>query len=76
MNYNNQKPTKSRNADVMRYASLGTQLFVALGLAVFGGIKADAWLKTTFPLLVWILPLLIIVILIYKLIKETSNQKK
>lgn len=76
MNYNNQKPTKGKNADVLRYAGLGTQLFVGLGLAVFGGIKADGWLKTPFPLLVWILPLLIIVILIYKLIKETSNQKK
>lgn len=73
MNYNKPTSSKGRNSDLLRYASLGTQLFVALGLAVWGGMKADEWLHSPFPLLVWILPLLVIVAVIYKLIKETSK---
>ena len=60
--------------DVMRYAGLGAQILVSLGLAVFAGYKADRWLKVPFPLLVWALPLLVVTMMIYKLIKETSNK--
>ena len=75
MNYQPQKPTKGRNSDLLKYAGLGTQIFVALGLAVYAGLKADGWLNTPFPILVWVLPLLIIIIMIYKLIKDTSKNK-
>lgn len=64
------------NSDLMRYAGLATQLFVSLGLAVWLGYKADGWLNTPLPLLVWILPFAVLCILIYKLIKETSKKKK
>ena len=60
--------------DVMRYAGLGAQILVSLGLAVFAGYHADKWLKLPFPLLVWVLPLLVVSMMIYKLIKETSNK--
>ena len=63
------------NRDLLRYAGLATQLFVAIGLAVFFGIKLDDWLNISFPVLVWVLPLLIIVSVIYKLIKETNTKK-
>ena len=59
----------------MRYASLGTQIFVSLGIAVFIGYKADDWLHTPIPLLVWILPLVVLSMMIYKLIKDTSKRK-
>ena len=59
----------------MRYASLGTQIFVSLGIAVFIGYKADDWLHTSIPLLVWILPLVVLSMMIYKLIKDTSKRK-
>ena len=59
----------------MRYASLGTQIFVSLGIAVFIGYKADDWLHTPIPLLVWILPLVVLGMMIYKLIKDTSKRK-
>ena len=67
---------KQNNAgnDVMRYAGLGAQILVSLGLAVFAGYHADRWLKVSFPLLVWVLPLLVVCMMIYKLIKETSNK--
>ncbi|MBD0279812.1 MAG: AtpZ/AtpI family protein [Flavisolibacter sp.] len=59
----------------MRYAGLGAQLFVSIGIAVFLGYKADKWIHIRIPLLVWILPLLVLSVMIYKLIKDTSKQK-
>lgn len=70
-----QKQNKG-NSDLLKYAGLGTQLFVAIGLAVFAGMKADKWLSFKTPLLVWILPLAVIVVMIYQIIKETSKTKK
>lgn len=71
----NSRPKQSNNSDVLRYAGLGAQIFVSLGIAVFAGYKTDKWLNTSFPLLVWILPLAVLSLLIYKLIKETSKRK-
>ncbi len=62
-------------SDLLRYASMGTQIFVALGLAVFIGFKVDKWLKISAPLLVLILPVIVLVGMIYKIVKETSKQK-
>jgi len=62
-------------SDLLRYASMGTQIFVALGLAVFVGLKVDRWLKISAPLLVLILPVIVLVGIIYKIVKETSKQK-
>jgi len=61
-------------SDLLRYASMGTQIFVALGLAVFVGLKVDKWLKISAPLLVLILPVIVLVGLIYKIVKETSKK--
>jgi hypothetical protein len=60
----------------MRYAGLATQLFVSLGIAVWAGYKLDVWLHSPLPLLVWILPFVVLCLLIYKLVKETSKKKK
>jgi chromate transport protein ChrA len=60
----------------MRYAGLGGQIFVSLGLAVFVGYKADRWLHFSIPLLVWLLPLVVLCMMIYKLIKETTKSNK
>jgi len=68
-----QKPNKSKS-DLMRYAGLGMQLFVSLGLAVFVGYRVDRWVGMNFPLLVWALPLVVLFLIIYKLIKETSKR--
>jgi F0F1-type ATP synthase assembly protein I len=70
----NQSSNKN-NRDVFRYASLGTQLLVAIGLAVFAGLKADKWLHTS-PLLACILPLLTLFVIFYKLMKETAKPPK
>lgn len=59
----------------MRYAALGTQLLVAIGLSVFIGIKLDDWLHTS-PLLACVLPLLTLFGIFYKLMKETAHKDK
>lgn len=68
---------KQNNAsnDLLRYAGLGAQILVSIGIAVFVGLKADQWLKMSFPLLVWLLPLLVVSAMIYKLVKETGSKK-
>ncbi|MEO6219801.1 MAG: hypothetical protein ABIO81_05195 [Ginsengibacter sp.] len=63
------------NKQLMRYAGMAMQFLISIGLGVFIGLKADKWLKLSFPLLVWLLPLLIICGLIFKLFKETSAKK-
>ena len=60
----------------MRYAGLGMQLFVALGIAVFAGIKADNWIHLSIPVFAWVLPLLVLCVMIYKLIRDTSITRK
>jgi hypothetical protein len=72
-NQQQRKPTPSN--DLMRYAGLGSQILVSLGIAVFAGYKIDKWLKIPLPLLVWLLPLIVLIAMIYKLIKETSEKK-
>jgi len=67
--------TKSSNRQLWQYAGIGGQLLVSLGIGVFIGLKADKWIGFSIPLLVWILPLLILIGMIYRLIKDTSKNK-
>jgi F0F1-type ATP synthase assembly protein I len=69
---NSQLPNNNR--DLLRYASLGTQLLVAIGLAVFLGIKLDKWLGI-FPILTAVFPLLVLSAIFYKLFRETGGSK-
>jgi Putative F0F1-ATPase subunit Ca2+/Mg2+ transporter len=71
----NQQQQKSTQNDLLRYAGLGSQILVSLGIAVFAGYKLDRWLKIPLPLFVWLLPLIVLIGMTYKLIKETSGKK-
>jgi F0F1-type ATP synthase assembly protein I len=51
------------------------QFLVSIGIGVFIGLEADKWLHISFPLFVWLLPLLIICGIMYNILKETSNKK-
>jgi hypothetical protein len=73
MSYKLQKQNKN-TSPLLRYAGLGAQIFASLGIAVFIGYKADKWLNMAIPLLVWVLPLLVLVVMIYKLIKDTGKR--
>ena len=63
------------NKQLQRYAGLAMQFLVSIGLGVFIGLKADKWLHFSFPLLVWLLPLLIIAGIFFNIWKETSKKK-
>ena len=71
----NTSADRQKNASLLQYASIGTQLLAGIGIAVFIGLKADGWLKLKIPLLVWILPLLLIISFTLKLIRATSKRK-
>lgn len=66
---------KKDNSLLLKYAGLATQLIIGLGLAVFLGMKTDEWLHFKMPLAVWLLPLVVIAALIYKVIKDTAPKK-
>lgn len=59
----------------LKFASLGSQLLAALAVAVFLGLKADKWLKTM-PLFSITLPLLTLIGIFYKIMRDTSTKKK
>jgi hypothetical protein len=65
----------SHRSELLRYAGLSGQVFGSVGLSLFLGIKADKWLHISFPLFSWALPLLVIVVLIIQLVKESSGKK-
>ncbi|MEO9021387.1 MAG: AtpZ/AtpI family protein [Ginsengibacter sp.] len=68
------KTKKETNKELMQYAGMGAQFLVSIGVGIFIGSKADDWLSISFPLMVWMLPLLIIIGLIIKIIKDTSGK--
>jgi chromate transport protein ChrA len=63
------------NSLLLKYAGLTIQVMVGLALAVFVGIKLDKWLSFKTPMLVWVLPLLVIIAMIWQIIKDTSKKK-
>lgn len=71
---NSQKSSPGNNKLLLKYAGLTMQIMIALALAVFVGIKLDKWLAFKTPLLVWVLPLLIIIVMIWQIIKDTSKK--
>ena len=71
---NNPKSSPKNNSLLLKYAGLTMQMLVGLALAVYVGLKLDEWLHFKTPLLVWILPLLVIVAMIYQVIKDTSKK--
>lgn len=66
---------KNDNNLLLKYAGLATQLFIALGLSVYLGLKLDGWMALKNPIFVWVLPLVVIAAIIYKVIKDTSPKK-
>jgi hypothetical protein len=59
---------------LFRYVGLATQLLICIGVALFAGYKADEWLKLS-PLFTVLLPLLVLIFLFYKLIRETAGRQ-
>jgi F0F1-type ATP synthase assembly protein I len=70
----NLKTRKETNRELMQYAGMGAQFLVSIAAGIFIGSKLDEWLNFSFPLLVWLMPLLIIIGLIIKIVKDTSKK--
>jgi Na+/glutamate symporter len=71
---NKQRKINSRR-ELMRYAGLSSEVLASVGISVYLGIKADKWLKVSFPIFSMSLPLLVIISLIVRLVKESSRKK-
>lgn len=67
-----EKPSQkdvNKYGNAMKYAALGTQMMVLLGLGVFGGMKLDEKLKTS-PLFVVVLPVVALLFSLYQLYRQ------
>ena len=67
--------TKQPNNQLLKYAGMATQFFVAIGLGLYVGKKLDKLFSFTKPILIWVVPLLLIIVSIYKVAKETAPKK-
>jgi hypothetical protein len=63
-----------RNNLLLQYAGLATQLMVSLAIAIYAGIWVDKKINFSIPLFLWILPLLVLIALFIKVIKDTSKK--
>ena len=59
----------------MRYATMGTQMLVIIGLGVFGGYKLDKWLEFKIPVFTLVLSLLSVSAAIYLSVKDLYRKK-
>lgn len=56
------------------YLGFAFQALVSLGIGVYAGLWLDKKIRPGFPLLVWVLPLMIIISLIIKAVKDTGKK--
>ena len=61
---------------LIQYGGLAIQWVAVLLVAILGGRKIDQWMKLKKPVFAWVLPVLGLVGLLYKVIKDTGNIKK
>lgn len=59
---------------LLQYAGFATQLVVALGLGVFAGHWIDKKISISVPVFTWLLPLLILLVMFWKVMKDTSKK--
>ena len=72
----NSKKNISNKSLLLRYAGIGSQLLAGLTITVFLGKWIDEKLHFSFPVLIWLMPLIFIVGMILKVIKDTSKKEK
>ena len=60
---------------LFRYATMGMQIAIALGMVVVAGYFLDKWMNMGFPLFVWAAPLCVLIVIFMRIIKDTSNKK-
>ncbi len=65
---------KNRNAALLQYAGLATQLLVLLGAGVWGGLRLDARLGFR-ALFVIIFPVIALVVALLQIIRSLNNKR-
>jgi hypothetical protein len=63
-----------RNNLLLQYAGVATQLMVSLALAIYAGNWVDKKISLRFPLFLWVLPLIVLIALFIKVLKDTSKK--
>jgi hypothetical protein len=59
----------------MKYAGMASMIIATLGVAIFLGIKLDAYFKFKFPLSTILLPLFALVSIFYKVYTDSTRKK-
>jgi membrane protein DedA with SNARE-associated domain len=59
---------------LFQYAGFATQVVVSLGAGVLIGYWVDKKTNIPVPIFTWLLPLLILIVLFWKVIKDTSRK--
>lgn len=59
---------------LMQYAGYAVQLAVGLGLAVWAGIWFDRKINIGIPIVSWLLPLVVLIGMLIKVVKDTSKK--
>lgn len=70
-----QAPNDNKYGNAMKYAAVGTQMMVLLGLGVWGGLKLDQKLHTS-PLFLIVLPVVALFISLYQLYRQLTRPGK
>lgn len=63
-----------RDVSWMRYAGLGMELLAGLVLSIYGGGWVDKKIAFSKPVMIWLLPLLVLMALLVKLVRDTSKK--
>ncbi len=61
--------------DNFKYISLASQILATLGVAFFIGYHIDKYFGLQYPVVMISLPLLTLLAMLWKIIKDTSNNK-
>ena len=73
---NSPKKKQPENSNAyMRYATMGTQMLVIIGIGVFGGYNLDKWLEFKVPVFTLLLSLGSVAAAIYLSVKDLINKK-
>ena len=71
-------PNKQSNKNnyFMRYMGFASQFFAAIAIALFLGLKIDAFFVFENPWFIWVLPLVVIIFTLLKLIIDFPKKDK
>lgn len=72
-----EKPSEknvNKYGNAMKYAAVGTQMMVLLGLGVFGGMKLDEKLNTS-PLFLVVFPVVALFFSLYQLYRQLVKKQ-